>query len=958
MTLPPPRLVTVDFSEKTKQEHGSTPEFSSPEELIRYIAGLETGAGARQGDLGALFQYVLDHGRAVHLYASGFHATSVIAMAEQFRLDMAAAKTPSPLRHGTMSASVSHEDRPEVAAQLLEAGKTLMELLGVDKNRYVLVVHVDTDNVHLHYLYSRIGPDGRIRERESKFPRYQLEEATAVVAFRHDFDLEAGHHCRADEHGVFDLVSNRRTRHADFEIDLDGCRARNKARAALNTGHPLEAVAIAALIQCEGSLERFRELLADAGMGYERCGSGAVLVDAEGRKHKASKVNHRLSRAKVLKACRLGDLPEPSEDLLVRLQARRAQLAADGVPSSIQNLEWKRFADDRLGRVDYSPVDKHLANKWDADVQRCFNEERRGRPQKGPRPAYWPKKVTFEGALGSPGWRRSPMTHFPLSYDVHDRRWQTEVWRSGELIATIRYSRMVITSNKEEDLRAALIAAHKAWGRVEVFGNRKFKRQIVALAAELNIPLSNNELQRPLKNARAKVVAGEPTPASSLLAPSTAEIEATATIITAPTRAASGAAIPSSIKADRVDAKKRSEVADKGAVTAAHANLACEVKGDARLASQTPAAAAPTNGRADVNSQHRDDSDSANHTGVASGAEPKPSPVPTHVRDFVRECVASGRPLHFPKGADGPALPLSFRQFRIEESDLLRPEVQRALRPTAIKQAQEIRNLINQLEREKVVVVRTTARFGSGDVRFGVASGAPPTLVAQVKALSSHPTLQDALARVHKRQEHERLAEVPLLPPSSGMRQPTATMTRPENDLSGIAPSKGALPTEAEASPVATLRRSGDTPKHGQSLPNSAADEKAATQATAAKADEEKDKAVAGLSGEGTDEPPYLALLSQAEIDEIREGRPKALPYESAPRSPQRPAPAPPEEPSIVPAPKTVPMIKQEAERSSMVGKHREAEPTDSGSTVTSAREISPAARQALEQQKGSGIGG
>ena len=84
---------------------------------------------------------------------------------------------------------------------------------------------------------------------------------------------------------------------------------------------------------------------------------------------------------------------------------------------------------------------------------------------------------------------------FSESYKMLERSWQTEVWREGKLVASIQYSRMTIISNKEDDLREALRAAHIAWGTVEVFGKPKFKKQMAKLAAEMNIPISNPELQ-------------------------------------------------------------------------------------------------------------------------------------------------------------------------------------------------------------------------------------------------------------------------------------------------------------------------------------------------------------------------------------------------------------------------------------------------------------------------------
>lgn len=66
---------------------------------------------------------------------------------------------------------------------------------------------------------------------------------------------------------------------------------------------------------------------------------------------------------------------------------------------------------------------------------------------------------------------------------------------------------MAILSAEENDLRQALLAAQRAWGKVEVFGNPQFKKRMALLAVELGVDITNPELQYLIKARQQKVAA-------------------------------------------------------------------------------------------------------------------------------------------------------------------------------------------------------------------------------------------------------------------------------------------------------------------------------------------------------------------------------------------------------------------------------------------------------------------
>ncbi len=208
-----PTMVVVLFDQKN-----SGPKLlHDASSVLCYIARLQGLPGPFVAPVPVL-DYVVRDAAVVEFDASGFETSSLSNMARELVVDtMAAGKNVRPvLVHGAISIKVAPGESERSVEDLLAAGHRLMELFGVEENRYVLAVHADTDHLHLHFLYSRVGVNGALRERERKLPKFMAEEACAVLADEFGFGLEPGHLSRAVNGQVIDLASGEMARDAAF----------------------------------------------------------------------------------------------------------------------------------------------------------------------------------------------------------------------------------------------------------------------------------------------------------------------------------------------------------------------------------------------------------------------------------------------------------------------------------------------------------------------------------------------------------------------------------------------------------------------------------------------------------------------------------------------------------------------------------------------------------------------
>ena len=523
-------------------------------DIIRYCARLKILPGPYRPPVDVPF-YITRGGEVGAVAFRNFECNNHLAgMARELEHDawMASPSVKRPWIHGCISIDVSPRDYDGQPEDLLKMGHSLMRKFGVEENRYMLAVHLDSSKIHVHFFYARVDSEGRLRERDRKMSKFMADEATALLAHEFGFSLASRHLSRVTPEGILDLASDSIVRTMDFEEVPNGMRRRNAARKKTKR-NDLLTLALVARHEAADLLE-LRQMLAPHGITYERNGSGARFIDVEGEMHDASIVDtvRRFTPTNLFGGALLTDFPPTPAELAD--QAKEARAYAKLARAFDDDAKLPRASDDDanlayafdddakvalLPRTEASPIiiskpsrsadagyGRFVADRlddprtpcedercWDAGVRAIFRE-RPGRPRESPKLPGWPQRMCVRGAIGAPDDRPAPIAFAGDQYRTIERAWQTEIWNGRELVASVRYSRMAILSNNEDDLRAALKAAHKAWGSVEVHGRPAFKKKMARLALELDIPLSNRELQRPLAQARVDLAKSQtPSPA-------------------------------------------------------------------------------------------------------------------------------------------------------------------------------------------------------------------------------------------------------------------------------------------------------------------------------------------------------------------------------------------------------------------------------------------------------------
>lgn len=479
--------------------------------------------------------YITRGGEVGAVAFQNFELDDLPGMSRELERDalMASTSLSSPWIHGCISLDVSPEDFEGNPDDLLDMGHALMKMFGVDENRYMLTVHLDSGKIHVHFFYSRVDCEGQLRERDRKMPKFMAEEATALLAYQFGFSLEPHHLSRGTPEGVVDLASGKLVRTADFVEVRAGMKSRNKARIKTSRN---ELLTLALVARHEAhDLKEFRRLLAPHGITYEKLGSGAEFFDINGGRFKASDVDRRFTPTHMFAGGLLIDFDETPEDLVreadrvranaklardIGEHARMASANSEGKPHPSvktpskhidENAEITRLLADReVGDLSCTEGEK----RWDKAVAAAL-KSKPGRPPKSPIVPDWPANTKFDGVLG-PGKGARRCIKFPEpAYETRERAYQTEIWRDGSLIASIRYSQMAIISTRDEDLRQALLAANRAWGAVEIYGKPKFKKKMAKLAVEMGIPVSNPELHDGMAKLLKAMAPAAKTPLAS-----------------------------------------------------------------------------------------------------------------------------------------------------------------------------------------------------------------------------------------------------------------------------------------------------------------------------------------------------------------------------------------------------------------------------------------------------------
>ena len=328
MTRKPGIIVSL-FDQKASPAHDANnaklvemkPAGYNASHIIRYCTRLEILPGPYRPPFDVPF-YITRSGEVGAVAFRNFELDDLASMARELERDklLASTKVICPLIHGCISIEVSPTEYDGDPDDLLDMGHSLMKMFGVNKNRYMLAVHMDSGWIHVHFFYSRVDSKGALRERDRKMPKFMAEEATALLAHQFGFSLAPRHLSRVTPDGILDLASERLVRRLDFTENPIGMKSRNTARTKTK-GNELLTLALVARYEANNLLE-FRELLAPHGITYDPNGSGAQFIDIKGKRWDASDVDkrRRFTPTHLFDGALLEDFPQTPKNLSGRLQ--------------------------------------------------------------------------------------------------------------------------------------------------------------------------------------------------------------------------------------------------------------------------------------------------------------------------------------------------------------------------------------------------------------------------------------------------------------------------------------------------------------------------------------------------------------------------------------------------------------------------------------------------------------
>ena len=232
--------------------------------------------------------------------------------AEMTALAEEAVRSKDPIDHWVLSWKENERPTPE---QAREAAAIFIKQCGLEGHQYIIGLHDDTDNMHLHIAVNRVHPD-----------------TCKVVKINKGFDKEAGHQAIAiiEKKQGWSAEENARYRTNDkAELIIDPATKRPQIFTAGEKQQEPSAKAQAMEIQTgEKSAQRigieqaapiiaqaqsWKELhanMAAAGMQYQRKGSGAV-VQVGDEFVKASSITPKASLSALQK--RFGPYQPPKE---------------------------------------------------------------------------------------------------------------------------------------------------------------------------------------------------------------------------------------------------------------------------------------------------------------------------------------------------------------------------------------------------------------------------------------------------------------------------------------------------------------------------------------------------------------------------------------------------------------------------------------------------------------------
>jgi hypothetical protein len=305
--------------EKRKKDAPGRAKHVEVEDIAEYVVGMDEGG----------YQ---DSEKVVYHGARGFLTDDFAAqVAEMIVLAEEATRSPMPVHHWVMSWREGEQPSP---AQVDRAVEVFLKQLGVEDHQVIYGLHNDTDNVHLHLAINMVHPD----THKVVFVRNDYNRAQQVAALlEHEqgWQAEAGGWWRVNAQGELEQ------RAGPSEYAKPSPRAeRMETWSGEKSAQRIAVEEAAPAMLRATSWAELHQHLADAGIRFERKGSGAVLHIGD-TVVKASQADRKCSIGALEK--RLGPFEPPSAEVLASVKQRQPQ----PVSPMPRSAGWEEYTAER-----------------------------------------------------------------------------------------------------------------------------------------------------------------------------------------------------------------------------------------------------------------------------------------------------------------------------------------------------------------------------------------------------------------------------------------------------------------------------------------------------------------------------------------------------------------------------------------------------------------------------------
>ena len=250
--------------------------------------------------------------KCVYSEAVNFISTDLQSQAaEMVALSQEAVKSKDPIDHWVLSWKANERPTPQQAS---EAAAIFIKQCGLEDHQYIIGLHDDTENMHLHIAVNRVHPDTcKVVKINKGFDKEAAHQAIAIIEKKQGWSVEENPRYRTND--LADLVIDPTTKRPQiFTAGEKQQQPTTQAQAMeIQTGQKsAQRIGIenaAPIIANSTTWQELHAAMAEAGMQYQRKGSGAV-VQVGTELVKASNIDRKASLSALEK--RLGPY-QPSQ---------------------------------------------------------------------------------------------------------------------------------------------------------------------------------------------------------------------------------------------------------------------------------------------------------------------------------------------------------------------------------------------------------------------------------------------------------------------------------------------------------------------------------------------------------------------------------------------------------------------------------------------------------------------